>query len=437
MEHDLAVPFAPRGPRARRRRWRVPPALLYGPEALEGGGVLGEVRGELGLVLWQALRDTVLWAETPPSERVGLFTDDAEPRRLAALLCLGITGDLEQPLQELARLAGRPERAGAERVGLACREVVQWAEAEGKPATALAFAQAAALTCPGDAAASFKVGQLARKQAQYARAESWLRRTVPLGRQSGDWASYALAFSGLGNLYVQRGNFPAARRFHMRALRAAKRHCLHSIEGDALHDLFVIAVTSDRVQEAEEHARAAFDAYGPEHPRIPNLAHDVAYFWMTQGYFERALAVFRALLPYVHRPAERLATLSNIARAAGGCGKDQTFEEAWKTVWETYVTVSATEMEAQAEAFLELAYGATSLAQWDRAERAVHRALELAEARREARVQVTAETVMEFVKGRRHLQVHSVPETSLVLNKDADNLAEELVRSLNACAAVC
>ena len=429
QSHQTAIPST----RTRRRRWRVPPALLHGPEALEGGSVLQEVGGSLSLVLWQALRDVVLWAESPPSERAGLFAADAERRRLAALVCLSLEAELEDALRELAHLAGQPERARAQRVALACRELAQWAEAENKWATALAFAQGAALTCPGDAAASFKVGQLARRQAQYARAESWLRRTVALARQSGDWISYALAFVALGNLYVQRGNFPMARKFHTRALRAAKRHSLHDIAGRALHDLFVIAVAGSRADEAEEYARAAYKEYGPEHPRIPNLAHDVAYFWMTQGYFARALRVFQALLPSVHGQSERIATWANVARAAGGVRDVAAFEEAWSKVREQ--SESSSTVEAYAEAMLELARGAASLALWDRAGVAAHTALEIAQLRSESRIQFVAESVLDSIQLGRDVETHfMLAAPSLPADERGERFAGELVRTLHAHA---
>ena len=77
------------------------------------------------------------------------------------------------------------------------------------------------------------------------------------------------------------------------------------MQGRALHDLFTIAVETSPPAEAQELARLAFRAYGPRHPKLPALAHDVAYFWMGQGRFEPALEVFRAVMPHLHDPNER------------------------------------------------------------------------------------------------------------------------------------
>ena len=102
-------------------------------------------------------------------------------------------------------------------------------------------------------------GRLARRRAEYARAETWYRRSIALGRQSGDWATYSMAFGGLGNLYMQRGKLSTARRFHLRALRAARRHSMRGLHGSALHDLAVLASEAGRVVPVARLAEALWD----------------------------------------------------------------------------------------------------------------------------------------------------------------------------------
>ncbi len=91
-----------------------------------------------------------------------------------------------------------PRRWGTRRWPGRARGVAGWAEAEGKLALALGYAQAVALVRTGEARAAYAVGLLARRRAEYARAETWFRRAVMLARQSGDWPAYCLAFVGLG-----------------------------------------------------------------------------------------------------------------------------------------------------------------------------------------------------------------------------------------------
>jgi len=414
--------------RRTRRRWRVPPAITHGDEPFEGAGILEEFQGKLGLVLWQSVRDVSLWASTPEDRRSELFASGAEQRRRAAIRGEGLEPALETSLLEISELLGNPQALTGELTARACLQVAQWADDRGASATALAFAQSAAFSAPFDAATAYTVARLARRRAEQARAESWFRRTVALGRQSGDWAAYSLAFLGLGNLYMQRGVYPAARRFYVRALRAARRHALHTAAGMTFHDLFVLATLTGRVDEAERFARGAYDEYGSDHQRLPALAHDVGYFWMEQGYPARALPIFRALLPHLTRSAERPVVLANIARAAGAVGDRARFDDTWSQVWEGVAGGDAP--EGAAGVLVDLARGALSLGDWERAEAAARRALEVAGERGEAKARLAAEGVLESARSREATEVRPRPGREAAAD-EADALAQELIRSLN------
>ncbi|HEX8903914.1 MAG TPA: hypothetical protein VF771_03690, partial [Longimicrobiaceae bacterium] len=331
--------------------------------------MLEEFSAAIGLALWSSMRDVTLWAVgREPEERVGLFQPGAHEERLRLLDQAGIDAAIDSPLRILARISADPAAMTEEELLAACRDVSSWAEAQEKLSTAIAFAQAGALAAPANAAAGLRVGHLARRNAikiamtrgnaasqENARAESWFRRVIGLGRQAKDWASYSEAFLGLGDLYRERGNFPAARRFYVRALRAAKRHGLRDIQGRALHELFVIARETTGPGEALEFARSSFRAYGPTHPRLPTLACDLAAYWMGRGRFAQALAVFQALAPHLTTPGERMLNAGHIARAAGGAGNRAEFDRAWDEVW-----ASAAEWHKDlhaAPALLDSAYG--------------------------------------------------------------------------------
>ncbi|MDQ3556028.1 MAG: tetratricopeptide repeat protein [Gemmatimonadota bacterium] len=409
-------------PRPPRRRWRVPPALIRGTEAFEGAQILEEFPDSLGLTLWQALRDVGLWTAVAAEERGDLFAEGAE-RALSA----AAHEELAKPLETIVALVRSPGLARADRVKAACRRISDWADARGTLGTALAFMQAAALAEPTDADAAYKVGRFARRRAEYARAESWFRQTITLARQGGDWASYSLAFLGLGKLYMQRGNFPAARRFFIRALRAAKRHSLRELQGMALHDLACVASENDDAPEVARRVRASMEAYGPRSPELRRLAYDVAVFWLYRGHFARALPVFQAVLPHFTRHWERALTWGNIARAAAGVGDRATWEEAWKKGWELADDPYA--QEAVARALLGMAHGAHSMGEWDRAEQAAERALRLATERGEAKIQFAAESLLGAVRQRRAsapVQGAAVEEAA----EEADSLAHELVHHL-------
>ncbi|HEX8690917.1 MAG TPA: tetratricopeptide repeat protein [Longimicrobium sp.] len=412
------------------RRWRTPPAITHGQEAFEGLGVLDEVRGPLGLLLWQSLRDVNLWSSFPPDERAEVFVPGADAWLLGMIRSAEVDVQLESPLMTIMRMVASPGEARPEAVELACQHVAHWADNHDHAATSIAFAQAAALAVPFDAGAAYAVGRLARRRAEYSRAETWFRRAVALARQSGDWTSYALAFSGLGNLYKQRGNFPAARRFHVRALRAARRHSLRSIQGAALHDLFVLAAGSNQNDDAERYARGAFELYGPDHPRLSALANDIAYFWMERGHFAAALTVFQALLPHMMRHEDRLVGLANIVRASAGAGQRRLFEESWDEVWDGLARNEQTENASAV--LLELAHGAAQLGESERAERAAERAVKIARDRGEGRTLLTAESVLESARRGRAVRTRAEAPPRPEREEETDAFAADLVRSLNA-----
>src|SRR5690606_947287 len=120
------------------------------------------------------------------------------------------------------------------------------------------------------------VATVAGRLNDHARAEGWFRRAVGLARQSRDWRMYSRSFSGLGNLYTRRGNLPAARRLHTRALRGARRGGMRREQAAALHDLFIVSAETGNIWEAERLARQALEAFGTRNRRIHALAHDVA-----------------------------------------------------------------------------------------------------------------------------------------------------------------
>ena len=199
---------------------------------------------------------------------------------------------------------------------------------------------------------------------------------------------------GLANLYMQRGDAPRARARLLRALRSSRRYGVWTVKPYALHDLFLINATGDDPKLAEQYARAAYRAYGRRHPRLPALAHDVAWFWMLQRQFHRALPIFQAVLPHFPRPPERMIVLSNIARAAGGACLFAVFDRAWNEVWR--MVDDSKDRERVAEALINLAHGAAALGLVVRMEMAASYALTIAARRSEAQQQMAAEELLAW-----------------------------------------
>lgn len=417
------------------RRWRTPPPLIRGSETLEGMDILREVGSEAGVLLWQSYRNVMFWATAEPGERARLFSAEAGRKRLAEVGAARLPQELVEPLNVVGGLLAAPEDTPGDDVAAACTAIGEWAQEEQHGAAALAFTQAAALAMPRSAALALKVGQVARDRAEMARAETWFRHAIMISRQVGDWETYARAYIALGNMAIHRGSFPVAHRMHIKALRAARRKGLPALQGMAAHDLFVVATETGRHAQAEEYAKAAFRAYGPHHERLPVLAHDVAYLWMDQGYFAPALEVFEALRPHVVGKRELgLTIVSNIARAAGGVGDREAFRKAW-----VEVNRLAKEPEVRsvlAAAMLELAHGAASLGEWDRAEQAAEQSRTVAAEMRQGKLLISAEFVLDSIRNGRRIE-RRAPDTaaSAVGAQDAEMFAANLVRTLAMATA--
>ena len=409
------------------RRWRTPPPLTRGTEALEGMEILREIGGEVGVLLWQGYRNVMFWAAADPGERGQLFAPEAGRRRRGDVAEARVAEELRAPLQGFADMLGDPDGSSGEAVAEACTAVARWAEESGHANTALAFTQAAAVAEPRNARLSLAVGRLARRRGEMARAETWFRHTIMIGRQTGDWDAYSRAYIALGNMLVRRGNFPAAQRMHIKALRAARRKGMPHIQGMALHDLFAIAIETGRREQAEDFARQAFRAYGPSHASLPVLAHDVAYFWMEQGYFARALDVFQALEPHIVQPRDRIGLTASIARAAAGVGNRDLFRRAWTQVLR--LNKDAEVQSVVPACMLDLALGAASLGEWDRAEGAAGEAYDLATRLGQAKVRLGAESLMDAIRSGRMVE-RKQEQPRPASSTKADMLASELVRTL-------
>jgi tetratricopeptide (TPR) repeat protein len=169
----------------------------------------------------------------------------------------------------------------------------------------------------------------------------------------------------------------------------------------ALHDLFALAAETGRIRVAERLAARAAEAYGPGHPRLPNLAQDLAFLWIENGRFAPSLELQQRIRSDINGFPERLILESAIARAAAGAGRLDVYERA---AAEALTRVPDPEVhEGVAAALLNLAYAATSAGEWDRAVRTAERARRISEQTREGKIRLEAEAVHE--KALRQLQI--------------------------------
>jgi tetratricopeptide (TPR) repeat protein len=414
------------------RRWHIPPPLLHGAAPLEGGELLGELPPHLAVLLWQVYRDVLLWSRTPAQERGALFPGGAAAGREAALGGPGLPREVAGAVGELTQVLAAPAEVRPETVARACRTLARWAEEEALFATAVAFATTASLSAPADPEAAHEAGRLARLLGDHARSEVWYRRAVGIARRARDWRLYSRSFRGLGNLYLHRGNLPGARRLQIRALRGARRGGMRAEQAQALHDLFCIEVATGNYTDADRFAALAVEAYGRRNARLPALANDVAYSWMEQGHFARALPVLESVLPLLEKPSERVLVKANIARAAAGTGDLHYFRRTTADVLETIDRGPHDDVEARA--LLEIALGASLLGEWSLALDAAERTMSVASRRAEAKIRLMGEAVADAARRRKPAAAPTAGSGPELGRGDA--LASAFVTNLRSRAAV-
>jgi tetratricopeptide (TPR) repeat protein len=341
------------------RFWSIPGALGFGPEPFEGAAILEEVPDGLAPLLWQMLRDVDLWLATDRRGVRRLFAPEAAENRARHIeAVVPHDAPVRQPLTELARGLTGP-RGNAGEMGTACAALSRWASEEGFTRTAFAAALRAAAASPRDAARSLLAGVTARRTGDYVRAEAWLNRTRALALRTGDGRHYGLSLMGLANVHMQRFEIDLAIRRLRQALGAARRFALWDLRGLAYHDLFLISATHGSPAEAARYAFSAVRGYGRFHPRLPALAHDLAWFLLLQGRPADALLILQALDDRTLRAPERLLFLSMVARAAGAAGERQVFWERWSDFWQWLDAVPS--CDRAAEALVNIGWGAASL----------------------------------------------------------------------------
>ena len=276
---------------------------------------------------------------------------------------------------------------------LATRSIARWAEDRGHPQTALRFLALAAQLVRDEPTGWIRAGRVARLAADYRAAEAFLAEAILLGEKLQDQSALARAHSSLGNVALQRGNYPRARELHERCLEFAHAAGERELIANANHDLLIIQGEAGDLAEAMRHARAAFAAYGAHHPKLNDLAHDIGAVLAKHGDYRGALRVHEALLP-VYRSSENLVLIwSAIGLCAGALGNAELFHRARAAV-DDIIAAAAHAVEPHARALMAIATGASRLRLWQQAEEVAAAALALAESRSEGEVVISADLVM-------------------------------------------
>jgi tetratricopeptide (TPR) repeat protein len=242
-------------------------------------------------------------------------------------------------------------------------------------------------------------GRLLRTHGFRREAEQWIKRSIRVAGNTGDWETQTLALNSLGNVFAEAGNYRLAAQTHSQALRIARKHRLREREGEVLHDLFVATAYSGDLDTAEEYARGALEIYRAGHSRLLLLAHDIAVLWMERGQYDRAWPVLLALSDHSGSPRDRILVLASGAWAAGMCGEEAQYNRIAQLVLD--MANQSPGRQGVPRALYELALGAWALERWATAEDLAFRAGEVARAGGEADILVEAETTLAAIRQRR------------------------------------
>ncbi|HEX6910415.1 MAG TPA: hypothetical protein VF142_08470 [Longimicrobium sp.] len=284
---------------------------------MDGNRILGEVPGELGLLLWGTARDVALWGGSPAGERGNLFADGSGDERLAGLVATEVPVAISASVDTIHGMLTLGGRADASVLCICCLEVAAWAHGGGFPETAIAFAQAGAVAAPEFGEAALHTGIYALRAGQVARAGTWLRRAVGVSRRERNRPAYASALVELGALYEGGGRVDQAERFFRLGYTAGKRYAARNARMRAAHGLFRLARARGDAASAAQFALAAQRVYEPDAGGGPALLLDLARFWIDEGQPDRARSALRRLAPArgLLAPGEQLASSALAARA--------------------------------------------------------------------------------------------------------------------------
>jgi len=368
--------------------------------------------------LWRILTDLQTWSNAPEELRTGVF-------HAGASAALELPAGIAAAGPPFARIWSPRDQPAFSELTRACAVVWEWAERQGHTEVALQFAEAAARLDPHSAARASTAGRLCRRKSERIRGTMWFRRAVRLARLSREKKAeieFAIAHLGWGNLESDLGRFQAAEYHATKGFKAALRAGRRSLAASAYHDLMTISIHTERFERAEAFARDAVAFYRSDHPRLPALAHDVAFLWSRLGYFSSATPLYEMTLPFVALTAERVVVLANLARAAGACRDRLRYERAFQSIDQ----LAATGGQIPASAFYHVAEGCRSFEEWARAGRYCTRALEAARSRGNALIVAQAERLARQIDAREPGDVDTLPP----LGGAIDQMRETLMRKM-------
>lgn len=397
-----------------------------------GHAVLSELPATVAVPVWDVLRAVLLSATkaASPASYAPATLKGWEEGLLRASERAPGEAPLWDALAVVVHELSRKAKANHHRLSQACLAVADWALGQGHTETSLAFHEAAALAFPENARFAVLAGRAYRRHGRLRQAEPWLKRAILLSRAFKDWETHALAVNTLGMVHWVQGSNPKALGLLHRARRVARRHGHRTLEGEILHNLMVVAMTSGDAAKVAPYASAAFDRYLPSsHQRLPALAYDLAYYWLTCGYAARSLPILLSLKPHFNDPPQLAQLLSATARAAGACQMREPFDEAWDGAFRI---IGAGEVGLPLSAVLiDLGFGAAHFGLFPEAESAFARALSAAEECGEYDNIVRADACIAAVRGAHNPDTITRPQSVSGAQQETEEFAQRFVKALS------
>jgi hypothetical protein len=298
---------------------------------MEGAAVLNEFRGDVGLKLWQIVRDVRLWAEVLPEHRLGLFrgTAAAPAERLEEISDPALLDSLALLQGELAE----PSSASAEVMATECLRISEYAEGKERLGTAVLFAMAASFAAPQRAAPAYEAGRLSLAWKDEVRAETWLRRAIGLARRGGERGTYCRSLILLADLYAARGEGTRAGKYYAIGMRASRRFGMRQARGEAALGLLRLALAAGNHEQADKLQVIASRAFGWEDRRTPEVVRLFARIRIDSGERTSAGEALQRLLPSLENDDDRMAAYALLARANADPGSPWRIAEPWHAAW--------------------------------------------------------------------------------------------------------
>ncbi|HEU4557308.1 MAG TPA: hypothetical protein VFS20_05640, partial [Longimicrobium sp.] len=369
-----------------------------------------------GIFVWSAYRLLVTWVAAKRDIRRELYNPggiEALVLKIAGISGFSLGAATNSPSGGLVLLlASLLEDSPNEwEQALAALTVSEWALSRGFTETALAYSGLAA-GLGNTSRHAWLAGRLHRRHARPHEAEAWYLAADAAATREKDWETKARALNSQGRLALDVGRYPDARKLFGRALKVAQRYKLRDREVETHHHLFAVGVATHDHALADQEIERVISGYGPDHPKLPTFAHDLAAYWMDKGDYGNALNVLTTLLErhFKDASASRLLVLGSAARATGGAIKPGMFDMLHAEF--TRLRSRGPETLLHAQALLLVARGAASLRRWKLAKECLTEAL--ASSRRTAQkdTEILAEQLLAQVGQQLQTEREHVPSVT-------------------------